>query len=443
MKRLYWIVMIFFFVTSLMTLLVGCDSGQLQNEEVSEESSSSVNESSSALESSVEQSSTIESSETEISSEKSSVDQSSSSEESSEESSEAESVSSSVLSSSDIVSSQEPSSSSEISSSIEPSSSSLAIPTEAEVIEEIKSFTTIDQLKEMSDFQFAIMSDNKGRATGLSDFAHMVNQIEDLDAEFVVGMGDNLENTGSMMFLDFVAGNLFWKNKFWPNVADGENQHYGSSQADWGEGREIFHAFDMFNRSDIDWPGFGAEMPTKEPASYAAHITVNGITVNVLQLTFSDQPYELSEAFQEGTRQFMEDQLDARADKAGKEITVIGAHSKDGLWVDYLGSSRKAKVNELGDLALAATVHTYNHFDHGETGILELNSAHVGAYNASDDDSGFLSCFVIAEPLALVTMFTPSKSDVVTLNKGYAPPHWKPSMFIKFIKSGTIHSIVD
>ncbi len=443
MKRLYWIVMIFFFVTSIMTMLLGCDGGQLQNEEVGEVSSSTEAESSNLPESSETQSSTFESSDIHRSSDESSVEQSSSS----EESSETESVSSSIVISSAMgssaVSGQQSSSSLVSSSSMLPSSSSLAIPTEAEVIKEIKSFTTIDQLKEMSDFQFAIMSDNKGRATGLDDFVHMVNQIEDLESEFVVGMGDNLENTGSMMFLEFVAGNLFWKNKFWPNVADGENQHYGSSQADWGEGREIFHAFDMFNRSNIDWPGFGAEMPTKEPASYAAHITVNGITVNLIQLTFSDQPSSLSEAFQEGTRQFMEDQLDARAAQAGEEITVIGAHSKDGLWVDYLGSSRKAKVNELGDLALAATVHTYNHFDHGETGILELNSAHVGAYNASDDNSGFLSCFVIAEPLALITMFTPTKSDVVSLNKGYAPPHWKPSMFIKFIQSGTIHSIVE
>jgi hypothetical protein len=65
----------------------------------------------------------------------------------------------------------------------------VAAATESQRLKYISFAQTADELKQMSIFTFAAMSDNKGEGMENSDFSHCVNQIFDLDAEFIIGLG--------------------------------------------------------------------------------------------------------------------------------------------------------------------------------------------------------------------------------------------------------------
>ena len=86
----------------------------------------------------------------------------------------------------------------------------------------LNSITNSNQLSEAALFTFAIISDNKGYARGGLAFGHAYHQINDLGAEFVIGMGDNLHGPWKMDFLNLATpGNptydIWWHENFWPN----------------------------------------------------------------------------------------------------------------------------------------------------------------------------------------------------------------------------------
>ena len=97
--------------------------------------------------------------------------------------------------------------------------------------------STMQLLDATADFSFAIMSDHKGSAPSNSpEMTRMVQWIRESGDRFVIGLGDHLCKRFENPFLDFLTANQWWQQNFYPNIADGENEFYGSGQGDWGLG---------------------------------------------------------------------------------------------------------------------------------------------------------------------------------------------------------------
>ena len=54
--------------------------------------------------------------------------------------------------------------------------------------------------------------------------------------KFILGVGDHLNKASGNEFLFFTCNDPFWRNNFYPSIADGENSLYGSDQSEWGAG---------------------------------------------------------------------------------------------------------------------------------------------------------------------------------------------------------------
>jgi len=316
-----------------------------------------------------------------------------------------------------------------------------------EAVQEIP-YDRHDLLKAMSLFTFAIMGDNKGAGLENRHFSNCVNQINDLDAKFIVGMGDDLSNSSYMGFLNFTATNEFWNTNFWPNVADGENRHYSGSQATWGGGRPIYDHFSLTNRPGVTVLPFGEEKPGENSVSYYVPLVVTNadtnanVAIHLVQMTFSDQPTDTSQSFRDETREFLTNTLTSIDKSGGRDITLAVAHSLSGYWINVLNSTRKNIVLSECDIALAATTHYYGRpANHGTNATLELNTGHCGAYNSSESTSGFLAGYVIDDPLCLLLMYTRTTENTMSIQPYTTDFNGQIGTYAKFIESGNIYEV--
>ena len=145
--------------------------------------------------------------------------------------------------------------------------------------------TTIEELDEAALFRFSIMSDNKGKAP--SNSSHMdrcANWVQ--GSEFILGLGDHLVGSSGDPFIDFIRNDPMWNTKFYPNIADGENQALGSGQSDWGGGAGLFNYVNNFwGRPNVQNQGNNVD--------YYCWFENSGFTIHVIQLHFSDSgPFE-------------------------------------------------------------------------------------------------------------------------------------------------------
>ena len=51
---------------------------------------------------------------------------------------------------------------------------------------------------------------------------------------FVLGIGDHLQKNKENDFLTYIIRNNWWKENFYPTIADAENDYFGNGQGDWG-----------------------------------------------------------------------------------------------------------------------------------------------------------------------------------------------------------------
>lgn len=226
------------------------------------------------------------------------------------------------------------------------------------------SVSSIQDLDNGSLFRFSLMSDNKGDSPLSATASKSLTSMQRMDAwvrgsEFVIGAGDHLVNSnGNDPFLSFIQNDNFWKTNFYPNIADGENQAFGSGQDDWGSGWPLFNYVDnFFGRSNVDM------QPNK--VDYYAHFQNSGFKIHLIQLHFSDQPSNASVAFKEESRAFMQQKLDSLAPlKTNKDIIIVIAHSRGGDFVKEanFNSYRKNLLLSTADICLSATIHTFERY---------------------------------------------------------------------------------
>ena len=166
----------------------------------------------------------------------------------------------------------------------------------------ISGIHAIQELDKAAIFNFTIMSDNKGDSPQSSrQFANMVKWIEESRDQFVIGLGDHVKKGWENSFLLFLQENEWWHQNFYPNVADGENEFYGKSQADWGTGAPILDEVELSKRSNA--------VIRKNRCEYYAKMRVKGYTIHLIQLHYSDQPEGDSIAFRQDSKRYLTDVL--------------------------------------------------------------------------------------------------------------------------------------
>ncbi|MEQ9306825.1 MAG: Ig-like domain-containing protein, partial [Marinoscillum sp.] len=140
------------------------------------------------------------------------------------------------------------------------------------------SVRNIEDLDNGSLFHFSVMSDNKGDSPLQAVDSKNLTSLQRMNAwiqssEFVIGLGDHLvSKSENDPFLSFIQNDAYWKSKFYPNIADGENQAFGKDQAAWGTGWELFNYVDnFFGRSNVQM------QPNK--VDYYAHFEHSGFKV--------------------------------------------------------------------------------------------------------------------------------------------------------------------
>jgi hypothetical protein len=274
--------------------------------------------------------------------------------------------------------------------------------------------TTINQLDSIAVFHFAIMSDNKGAATENVSLQRCDSWVRN-KAEFVLGLGDNLENNPDP-FISFIKTDSYWKDKFYPNVADGENQYYSGNQGDWGTGVKIFNEVNnFFGRSNVTFRALTSDADDRK-VDYYASFAIKGYKVHLLSLHFSDT-YDGSMGPSVGnygmancTIDFMVSKLtELKKIKTDKDIILVLAHSSSGDFVrDAITDATKRQLLcTTADLCVSATIHVFQKWDrytnYGPNAAVHYNSGQCGGTTGST--KGYMEIHVLENPTRIVIQY--------------------------------------
>ena len=211
---------------------------------------------------------------------------------------------------------------------------------------------SVGDLDRLADLHFAIMSDNKGDSPLSSvEFARMTAWIKEGHPAFMIGLGDHVKYRWENTFIPWLQSEPWWREHFYPNVADGENEYYSPthSQSDYGEGAPILDLVALEAHASVIRPN---------KSEYYAQISVGDYTVHLIQMHFSDQPMDAAVAFPESSQVWMMATL-KDIEKREKDLIIVAAHSRVGSWDMVLSPERRQFLLNKTDLVLSATTHRF------------------------------------------------------------------------------------
>ena len=211
---------------------------------------------------------------------------------------------------------------------------------------------SIADLDRLADLHFVIMSDNKGDSPLSSvEFARMTAWMKEGNPAFVIGLGDHVKYRWENTFIPWLQSEPWWREHFYPNVADGENEYYSPThrQSDYGEGAPILDLVDLEAHASVIRPN---------RSEYYAQIPVDDYTVHLIQMHFSDQPADPAVGFPESSRAWMMKTL-KDIEKGDKDLIIVAAHSRSGAWDMALSPERRQFLLDKTDLVLSATTHRF------------------------------------------------------------------------------------
>ena len=223
---------------------------------------------------------------------------------------------------------------------------------QAAVADGLPGVESIADLDRLADLHFVLMSDNKGDSPLSSvEFARMTAWRKEGNPAFVIGLGDHVKHRFENTFIPWLQSEPWWREHFYPNVADGENEYYSPThrQSDYGEGAPILDLVALEAHATVIRPN-GSE--------YYAQIPVSGYTVHLIQMHFSDQPADAAVAFPESSRAWMMKTLKG-IEKGDKDLIIVTAHSRTGAWDMVLSPDRRQFLLNKADLVLSATTHRF------------------------------------------------------------------------------------
>ena len=273
-------------------------------------------------------------------------------------------------------------------------------------------FSSIQELKDISVGSFIIMSDNKGDADEDKRFKNMVEWSRKIGIDFIIGLGDHLKINWPNKFLDFLKNNDFWFNNFYPAVADGENEYYGNGQGDWGAGGKFLEFLEFSKRKNTVLRSNGAEYYTK--------IKIKDLTIHLIQLHFPDTPRDADVAWPPDSREYLVNTLKS-INKTNKDLVIVGAHSINGKWYQYLNAEQLEVVKNKVDLGLSATIHVFGRYKTGESPyekVLFLNTGSITRPSINGGE-GFILVFVLENPYRIVLQYVDPKKKGLEFDTRY------------------------
>lgn len=211
---------------------------------------------------------------------------------------------------------------------------------------------SIADLDRLADLHFVLMSDNKGDSPLSSvEFARMTAWMKAGKPAFVIGLGDHVKHRWENTFIPWLQSDPWWREHFYPNVADGENEYYSPThrQSDYGEGGPILDLVALETHASVIRPN---------KSEYYAQISVRDYAVHLIQMHFSDQPADAAIAFPESSRAWMMETLKG-IEKGDKDLIIVAAHSRTGAWDMILSPERRQLLLNKADLVLSATTHRF------------------------------------------------------------------------------------
>ena len=250
---------------------------------------------------------------------------------------------------------------------------------------------TIEDLDRRAVLHFAIVSDHKGDSPLSSvEFARMTEWVAAGEAAFVVGLGDHLKHGWENSFIPWIAGNRWWQEHFYPNVADGENEYYSPThkQSDYGTGGPILDLVDLDAAARVVRPN---------AYEYYARIPAGDHTVHLIQLHYSDQPADPDSALRESSRQWMVEVLEG-IDRGDRDLVLVAAHSRRGSWDQVLSQERRRLLLDQADLVLSATTHHHESWTPEGADDVRAVCVNTGAVNYPGQmtPNGYVEVHVLA-----------------------------------------------
>lgn len=282
---------------------------------------------------------------------------------------------------------------------------------------------SVQELEAAESFSFSVISDNHG-ASPMDNIqmAKMVKWVQESNDAFVLGVGDHLEKNKDNDFLTYLIRNEWWRNNFYPTIADAENDYFGSGQGDWGSGGKLLNLLGVNKRWNVEMNDNGAE--------YYARMVVNGITIHYIVLHFPDNPKDQNIAFPESSKQFLINTLN-KIQKGANDIIITSAHSMYGSWIDNLSPVQQKIVNAKCDLMLAGTSHYFERrVPEGmeNSGPLMISAGSVNKARWGSNN-GFLQIHVVQQPLSLIVQYVNTDDTEVKLQDAQYS-------YIKYINGG-------
>ncbi len=280
-----------------------------------------------------------------------------------------------------------------------------------------------EELEQSKSFSFSIISDNHGASPiDNIEMARMSKWVADSKDAFVLGVGDHLQKNKQNDFLAYILRNNYWKQHFYPTIADSENDYFGKGEGDWGSGRELLNVLGFKNRLNVEMNANGAE--------YYAKMVVNEVVVHYIVLHFPDNPGNSEVAFPESSKQFLINTLN-KIQKSNNDIIIVSAHSMYGSWIDYLSKAQQNIVNKKCDLLLAGTTHFFER--RVPEGLENSGPLMVSAGSVNEarwgSKNGFLQVHVMKNPLSLIVQYVNTNDSQIQLQDA-------PYSFVKYINGG-------
>jgi hypothetical protein len=268
-------------------------------------------------------------------------------------------------------------------------------------------FATPQSLDSAALATFIIISDHKGLAPDdVDEMTKMREWSADMRAQFCIGMGDHVKRGLPNAFLGFIRDNVWWRQNFYPNIADGENQYWGTSQADWCAGGEFLTSINLNARPAVQMRANGCE--------YYVQLRLAGYTIHLIQIHFPDEPSNAALAFPEDSRAYLCSLLVALP-QTPKDIIVVGAHSRTGNWLEVLEVECRALVLDRATIVLSATTHRFERLDYGSRRALCINT---GSLFFTSGVRGYVTVHLLPNPSRLLVQYV----DVRAPHREFAPP---------------------
>lgn len=261
-----------------------------------------------------------------------------------------------------------------------------------------------------------IMSDNKGQASNMPPFKRMNQFIKRTKPQAIIGVGDHLKAKWIQPFLSLIQNDPLWHNRFYPNIADGENGYYGRHQDHYCAGKPLLKLVNLNAHAKTTL--------NKNQCEYYSIIPIGNFKIHLIQISYADEPGDHQVAFPEASRQWMIN-IVRQIKKDLNTLIIVAGHSRSGNFLPVLKPEYKNLLMAKADLLLSATTHRFEKLPTDNLGMsLSINTGSP-VYQSQRAIAGFSNLIFLKNPNRILLEFI-STEDNLSL-----PPSSKGFVYLK------------